>query len=301
MKHCFEHNVQWGSVLSMRLDVHLQEEYPDVSRAQLQRLIKAGSVFVNGKSETKNGFKLREFDTVTLEYDFTAPIVFQHIEIPILYEDADCVVINKPLGTLTHSKGAFNPEPTVATWLAERPSFDLVNDDVNMRSGIVHRLDRATSGVMICAKNQEALTHLQKQFQDRKAKKTYAARIAGLIEPLRAMIDLPIERNPKQPQRFRVGHNGKPSQTEYEVIKTVDQKGDVDTILELKPTTGRTHQLRVHLEYLKRPIVGDVFYDGRVADRLYLHAHKLEITLPNKRRQTFEADIPEDFYKTDIV
>src|SRR5690606_15653822 len=146
---------------------------------------------------------------------------FDDIDIPVIYEDDDCVVICKPLGILTHSKGMYNPEATVATWLSKRPQFNLVNDEVNMRSGIVHRLDRATSGVMICAKNQEALTHLQKQFQHRKAKKTYTARITGGISPERALIDLPIERNPKMPQRFRVGQNGKSSQTMYEVIKSV--------------------------------------------------------------------------------
>lgn len=275
----------------MRLDAYLQVQYPAISRAQLQRLIKSGVVYVNGTAQSKAGFVVKQDDYVVVDYDLEGPIVYESIELPVLYEDKNCVVINKPLGILTHSKGAFNPEPTVATWLVERPDFDLSNDDSNIRSGIVHRLDRATSGVMICAKNQVALRHLQKQFQDRKAKKTYVARVAGIVEPPEALIDLPIERNPKQPQRFRVGQNGKSAQTAYTTLRTVAK----DTLLELKPVTGRTHQLRVHLNYLQHPIVGDAFYEGRTASRLFLHAQSLEITLPSKIRQTFTAPLPPEF------
>jgi 23S rRNA pseudouridine1911/1915/1917 synthase len=281
----------------MRLDLNLQERFPDVSRGVLQRLIRDGKVSVNETVRTKNGFAVKDRDNVKVDFDFDAKPIVEKIDMPVIYEDDDCVVVNKPIGILTHSKGAYNPEATVASWLADRPGFELENNDINMRSGIVHRLDRATSGVMICAKNQAALTHLQKQFQDRKAKKTYIARIEGTIKPEEALIDLPIERNPKQPQRFRVGHNGKPSQTGYLMTQSIEHKKGIDSILELKPLTGRTHQLRVHLDYMKHPIVGDTFYDGRPAKRLYLHAYQLEITLPNRTRQTFTAEVPPDFYE----
>lgn len=280
----------------MRLDVYLQLQYPNISRAHLQRLIKEGDVHVNGKSQSKTGYSVKESDQISVQYDFDAKPVIPHIELPVLYEDDACVVINKPIGVLTHSKGSFNPEATVATWLSERKGFDFPEiDDINERRGIVHRLDRATSGVMICAKNPAALKHLQKQFQDRKAKKTYIARVEGHISPDKALVDLPIERNPKQPQRFRVGKNGKSAQTSYVTQKTI---GD-DSIIELKPVTGRTHQLRVHLHYLKHPIVGDTFYEGRAAERLFLHAKSLEITLPNKDRETFIAPEPPEFYTMD--
>jgi 23S rRNA pseudouridine1911/1915/1917 synthase len=275
----------------VRLDTYLQNQYPQVSRAQLQRLIKSGVVFVNGTTQTKAGYVVRESDYIALDHDLDTPPVIESIELPVLYEDEDCVVINKPVGILTHSKGAFNPEPTVATWLAERPNFVLPVDAESMRSGIVHRLDRATSGVMICAKNQKALKHLQKQFQDRKAKKTYVAKVMGAVHPLEALIDLPIERNPKEPQRFRVGQNGKASQTTYTVI----EENDTASLLVLKPYTGRTHQLRVHLNYINHPIIGDTFYGGAEADRLYLHALSLEITLPSKHRDTFTAPLPKSF------
>ena len=159
------------------------------------------------------------------------------------------------------------------------------------RSGIVHRLDRVTSGVMICAKTPEALESLQKQFALRKTEKTYLAIVSGNLSPDKALIDMPIERNPKKPQTFRVGPNGKLAKTRYEVVKTVPGY----SLVRLQPETGRTHQLRVHLAQLGHPIVGDSLYGGQPADRVYLHALSLAITLPNGKRQTFEAPEPASF------
>jgi 23S rRNA pseudouridine1911/1915/1917 synthase len=280
----------------MRLDIYLHQQHPDISRATLQRFIKNGKAFVNKKPELKSSYLVNDSDVIELKTDIAPEVPVSTFEVPVIYEDADCVVINKPIGMLTHSKGAFNPEMTIASWLADRPHFSFTEESVNSRRGIVHRLDRATSGVMICAKNPTALKHLQKQFQDRKAKKTYVARAEGKITPELALIDLPIERNPKSPQRFRVGQNGKPAQTKYEVKKALQD----DSIVILQPLTGRTHQIRVHLNYIKHPIVGDTFYGGKPAQRLYLHASDLEITLPNKTRQTFSSPVPDDFYEENI-
>jgi 23S rRNA pseudouridine1911/1915/1917 synthase len=277
----------------MRLDVYLHQQYPEISRAALQRFIKEGKVLVNKKPQIKASYLVDDSDTVELRISTKESPATDTFSVDVLYEDNDCVVVNKPEGMLTHSKGAFNPEVTVASWLARRSSFDFIKDDVNPRQGIVHRLDRATSGVMIGAKNPTALKHLQKQFQDKKAKKVYVARVEGELNPEVALIDLPIERNPKSPQRFRVGQNGKPAQTKYRVKKILG----ADSVVTLQPLTGRTHQIRVHLNYIKHPIVGDTFYGGRTADRLYLHASDLEITLPNKNRRTFSANVPRNFYK----
>ncbi|MBI5357927.1 RluA family pseudouridine synthase [Candidatus Saccharibacteria bacterium] len=271
-----------------RLDIALEQLQPELSRASVQKLIKMKKVSVNGAVIEKPSYKISESD----EIDFSLPEdEILEIELPIIYEDDDCVVIEKPVGLLTHSKGTFNPEATVETWLRPRTK----GFDDSDRSGIVHRLDRATSGVMICAKNPEALSWLQKQFSTRKVKKTYLAVIEGSLKTPEALIDMPIERNPKQPQRFRVGHNGKPAQTYYKVIKEFESKDDLYSLVELKPTTGRTHQLRVHLNYLKKPILGDEFYDGKKANRLYLHAHELEITMPSKERKVFSSKMPKDF------
>ena len=123
---------------------------------------------------------------------------------PIIFEDANCLVINKPVGVLSHSKGAYNPEATVATFIEPKLS-GMIGD----RAGIVHRLDRATSGVMICAKTPEALSYLQKQFSQRKVKKTYYAVIPGQLEPEEALIDIPIERDPQNPKTFRASQTGR--------------------------------------------------------------------------------------------
>ncbi len=269
-----------------RLDQYVVRHNPTLSRSFAVRMIEDGNVIVNGESQLKAGYKVRDNDKITIDFDEAKAVVFPEIEIPIIYEDDDCVVINKPVGLLTHSKGAFNPEATVSTWLRSR-----MKSPKGERAGIVHRLDRATSGVMICAKTPEALSFLQKQFSQRKVKKSYCAVVQGVMKQPEAIIDMPIERNPKKPQTFRVGSNGKSALTHYKVISASHSL----TLLELKPTTGRTHQLRVHLENLGHPIVGDTFYGGQAADRLMLHAASLEITLPSRERKVFEVPVPKEF------
>lgn len=275
-------------VEKIRLDQKTLEALPSLSRASVIKLIKDGKVSVNGVVITKAGSKVYTTDAVTVDYDTETLAEIPEINLPVLYEDDDCVVIDKPEGILTHSKGAFNPEATVATWLSKNTKGF---ESDGQRNGIVHRLDRATSGVMICAKTPEALSWLQKQFSTRKVKKTYIAIIEGKMDPPEAVINMPIERNPKQPQRFRVGSNGKASVTEYYTKKNLEDF----TLLQLRPLTGRTHQLRVHLAYQGHPIVGDTFYSGKPAERLYLHAHKLELTLPNRERKVFISKVPASF------
>ena len=269
-----------------RLDQYVVEQFPEASRAFATKLIERGKVLVNKKAQLKAGYKLRPADKIKIEYVAEVEAEIPEITIPVLYEDKDCVVINKPLGLLTHSKGAFNPEPTVASWLSSRAT-----GMTGERAGIVHRLDRATSGVMICAKTPEALSWLQKQFSTRKVKKSYVAIVEGELTLPEAIIDMPIARNPKKPQTFRVGSNGKAAVTAYKVLETSENR----SLVELKPTTGRTHQLRVHLAHIKHPIVGDTFYQGAIADRLYLHALSLEITLPNRQRKVFTSPLPKEF------
>lgn len=280
---------------AQRLDQEVVALMPTLSRAFAAKLIQQGNVQVNGAVELKAGYKLRPADVVTVDYDDQAELAIPTIDLEVLYEDADCVVINKPVGTLTHSKGAFNPEASVATWLRQRLATEVwegtTDQSGNARAGIVHRLDRATSGVMICAKTPAALSWLQKQFSQRRAKKTYMAIVSGELAEPQATIDMPIERNPKKPQTFRVGSNGRSAVTDYVVTDT----NESCSLLTLRPTTGRTHQLRVHLAHLGHPIVGDTFYGGLPADRLYLHAANLEITLPDHQRHSFSAPLPELF------
>jgi len=272
---------------AQRLDQKVIEIIPELSRGFAARLIEDGKVTVNGTIQTKAGYKLRENDVVLVDYDVSQLGQIPDIDLPVLYEDDDCVVINKPVGILSHSKGRFNPEATVATWLRSR-----LKGLSGERGGIVHRLDRATSGVMICAKTPEALSWLQKQFATRNVHKTYAAVISGIIEPEEAVIDMPIERNPKAPATFRVGPQGKHAKTAYRTVKS----SGAYSLLELRPETGRTHQLRVHLSHFHHPIVGDALYGGEAAVRLYLHAEQLEITiLAGHERKVFDAPLPSAF------
>lgn len=271
-----------------RLDVAVLNLYPNHSRSLVQKLIKNGYVSVNGEIITKTGTMVSGRQRIDIDISILKDPTDQ-LNLDILYEDENCAVIVKPVGVLTHSKGAYNPEPTVLSWLKEREHYTFSRDDT--RGGVVHRLDRATSGVLICAKNKKTLGVLQKQFQLRTTKKIYAAVVAGIPVPSKVILDLPIERNPKKPQTFRVGINGKASQTTYEVISS----GETSSLLRLYPLTGRTHQLRVHMAYIKHPIVGDNLYAGKPADRLYLHAEQLEITLPGGIRKNFTAKIPKDF------
>ncbi len=271
-----------------RLDVFIVEQLPQLSRAFVQKLCDRSKILVNDQP-AKAGYRLRTKDKVGIDYNLNKFGNVATIDLPILYEDDDCVVIDKPTGLLSHSKGAFNPEPTVATWLSRH----ITSNGTSNREGIVHRLDRGTSGVMICAKTENALSWLQKQFSTRKVKKVYLAIIKGSLEPAEAIIDMPIERNPKHPQTFRVGTTGKPATTVYETLKSNDNY----SLVKLTPQTGRTHQLRVHLKQLGHPIIGDNLYGGEPANRLYLHALSLELTLPSHQRRTFEAALPKEFNK----
>lgn len=269
---------------SKRFDVVATQMLPMLSRAYVHVLIEGKRILLNGEQE-KPGYKLRSGDVITTDFDPKEIDQIADIDLPVLYEDDNVLVINKPEGVISHSRGRYWNEPSVASFVRQKTGQE------GERSGIVHRLDRATSGVMICAKNAEAMSFLQKQFSERKVKKTYMAIVKGHMKLTKAIIDMPIERNPKAPATFRVGANGKPSQTKYAVI---EQRQGYD-VVKLEPLTGRTHQLRVHLTHQKHPIVGDTLYDGEPADRLFLHAFSLEITLPNGERRTFDAPLPSAF------
>jgi 23S rRNA pseudouridine1911/1915/1917 synthase len=267
----------------MRLDKYCADYWPEHSRATWQKYIAAGYVKVNGEVVTSAKKPLGEDDAVTV--DIPENPNFDDDVLPILYEDDDVVVINKPTGVLTHPKGTIIDEFSVAEFMRTRSNFP--GSD---RPGIVHRLDRDTSGVIIAAKTPEALSFLAKQFADRKAKKTYIAVLDGIPKLDEAEINLPIGRNPKAPSTFRISAEGKPAQTTYKVLADNGKQA----LAILKPLTGRTHQLRVHMAHLNTPIFGDRVY-GKEADRLYLHARDLEITLPNRERKTFTAPLPIGF------
>ncbi len=268
-----------------RLDIHLSTVFdPSISRSLWQKYVKAGHVSVNQRVVTTPKFEVDETDEIAIKLPEQEQA---SAELPMLYEDDDVMVVNKPSGLLTHAKGGLSTEPTVAEIIRPKTSFAPDTD----RPGIVHRLDRDTSGVLIIAKTADAAAHLQRQFAQRTTKKTYLAATDGVPKLAAAKIDLPIDRNPSAPSTFRIDPNGKPAQTTYRVLTSTDNQA----LIELDPTTGRTHQLRVHMAYLNTPILGDRVYGKPNTSRLMLHAHKLEITLPSGERKTFEAAVPKEF------
>jgi len=271
----------------MRLDSYMAQYWPERSRAQWQKLIETEHVRVNGEFVTKASFELGEDDEVTIKAP-KPPVLDGTID--VIYEDDHVLVMNKPAGVLSHAKGLMPDEFTVAEFVRRHLHFQ--PDENENRAGIVHRLDRETSGVIIAAKDEQAVKQLQRQFHDRNAKKTYIAVVYGIPKHPEAMIDLPLGRNPKRPSSFRVDASGKAAQTTY---RTLGSNGTY-SVFELKPTTGRTHQLRVHLAHIGTPIVGDNLYsDGKgPTGRMCLHASELEITIPEGQRRTFSAPLPPD-------
>ena len=249
-------------------------------------MITAGQILVDGKI-AKNAKQLVGIESnVKIE---SKQQKFTPIKYETIYEDDDIIVINKPAGMLTHAKGVIAEEFTAADIVKPITNYKA---DTN-RPGIIHRLDRNTSGVLLMVKNSDAASKIQKQFSQRTIKKTYYAIVCGIPDQHKAFIDLPIERNPSRPSTFRVGANGKSAQTSYEVERSIIKKNI--SLIKLQPKTGRTHQLRVHMQYLNTPILGDLVYGGKPAERMFLHAESLEVTLLSGERKLFKAPLPDEF------
>lgn len=273
----------------MRLDVLVASLYPSFTRSSLELLFDKQMVLVNHKP-AKPSYKVKPNDSVEVNETYLTADP-PPIKLPVIYEDHDVIVIDKPSGMLTHSKGALNLEPSVASFIKPKITDTRLSGN---RAGIVHRLDRGTSGVIIAAKTLSAQKWLQRQFSTRKAKKIYLAIVEGSPDPKKALIQAPIVRNPSRPQVFIVSATGKPADTEYEVKKEVLKDGKIYSEVELRPKTGRTHQLRVHMAYINHPIVGDPVY-GHGGRGMLLHAASLELALPGGKPKQFKAKLPRRF------
>ena len=264
----------------VRLDVLMTEIFKSYNRSTLQKFIENGYVRVKGEVANKPNQKFERGTYIKLE--LPDEVRNSDIEPEIIYDDDNVLVVNKPCGMLSEPRGQYCPEKTLGDY-----------------GYIAHRLDRDTSGVVIIAKTEEVQLFLKKQFKDREVSKTYVAVVLGQLKLETARLDLPLIRNLKRPTTFLVGANGKPAETFYKVMKS---NGDL-SLVELMPTTGRTHQLRVHMKYLGHPILGDRVYGdtkatatlGLKPERLYLHAEKLKIRLPDGGVKTFTAPMPQEF------
>ncbi len=222
------------------------------------------------------------------------------MNIQILYEDNSLMVINKPAGTVVNRVETEKGE-TIQDWLENNFQFSIFNFQ-NLRSGIVHRLDKETSGCLIIAKTEEAFVDLQRQFRERVVKKEYLALVHGRVEPKEGTIKVPIARSHHDRDKFAVVVGGRISETGYEVVSQFAIGNSQLALLRIYPKTGRTHQIRVHFKYFGHPLVSDEKYAGNIAledrkwcPRIFLHAAKIEFYHPlNKNIISIEADLPLD-------
>ena len=263
-----------------RLDRYLAAQLADHSRAEVQRWIKEGLARVNARP-ARPGMALKPGDVVTLTIPEPAPTELLPEDIPlvILYEDEDVIAIDKPAGMVVHPAVGHSRGTLVNAILWHFPGLEGVGE--GGRPGIVHRLDKDTSGIILVAKNPRAHRHLQAQFKDRTISKTYLALVHGHLKHSQGLIDAPIGRHARHRKRMAVvpANKGREAQTEYEVVAYYD----LNTLAAAHPLTGRTHQIRVHFASLGHPVVGDVVYGRRDVYRLgrhFLHAHRIRFRRP---------------------
>jgi len=277
---------------SGRLDKYLASVIPGLSRSHLQKLIGAGEVTVNGKT-AKPHLVLKDGDTVNIIMPPDRPSVPQAEEIPldIVFKDRDIVVVNKQAGLTMHPAGGHTSSTLVNALLAQFSR--LANSGEPMRPGIVHRLDRDTSGLTVIARTNKARENLLTQFKSRTVKKYYLALVKGRLEPETGAIEAPIGRNPVNRKKMTVIEGGREARTRYRVIKYYKK----DTLVEALPETGRTHQIRVHFAAIGHPVIGDPVYGVKtpLLRRQFLHAYKLGFNLPSSGEfKEFTSELPED-------
>lgn len=273
----------------MRLDEYIKTKY-DMSRSKAQKLNDDNLILVNGEHKN-NSYIVEDKDIIELlENKEYVPSKFKGENIPldIVYEDEDIVIINKRSGMVVHPASG-NYENTLVNALIYRYNLD----DTNLRSGIVHRIDKDTSGLVIVAKNDKTLELLTEMFKNKEIKKTYLAIVDGVINNKSGTINAPITRDVKDRKKMMVGKDGKNSITHFYVLKTFKN----NTYLSLNLETGRTHQIRVHMAYIGHPITNDKVYGKEnTSFGQYLHASKLEFIHPiTKKEIKVEAELPEEF------
>lgn len=281
-----------------RLDIYISKAYKVLSRTAIKRLLEEEKIHVNGKVE-KTSYKVKNGDNIEIEIPEAkeTKLEAQNIPVPVIYEDKDIIVVNKPKGMVVHPANG-NPDGTLVNAILAMCKGSLSGIGGEIRPGIVHRLDKDTSGLLIVAKNDEAHIKMSKQIQDRKVEKRYIALVRGNVPDDEATIDMPIARSKVDRKKMAVDKNGKEAVTHFKVLKRYGNY----TLLEIKIDTGRTHQIRVHMSYIGYPVVGDSVYSSGKnefgVEGQMLHARYLKFKHPITGKElNLEAPLPEYFEK----
>ena len=274
------------------MDRFLADRCPDLSRSRLQRLIAEGNVTLdNAPAKSASRLEVGQLVTVTVPDPLPSHLVPQDIPLNVVYQDGDILVVDKPAGLTVHPAPGHRDRTLVNAVLALCPDLQGIGGTV--RPGIVHRLDKDTSGLLVVAKNDQAHVYLANQLIKRGFTKIYLALVHGRLSPEEAVIEAPLGRDPRNRKRMAVVTGGREAETRYRVLRHYD----VYTLVEAKPSTGRTHQIRVHFASLGHPLAGDRTY-GRpdaLLDRHFLHAQVLGFRLPSTREYIeFTSELPAE-------
>ena len=272
----------------LRLDIFLAERLEGVSRNAVKNAIKNGYVRVGGSVCQRPSRRISSGEVVEWHAPVKPLLVPSAIPVPVIYEDDQIVVVNKPAGMVVHPGAGTDGRTLVEGLLATR---SLPVDDDPSRPGVVHRLDKETTGIIVVAKTAEALASLKKQFASRVVTKFYLALVEGEIEEEEGLIDAPVGRDPANPRMMAVIPRGRPAKTAFRVLQRLPRR----TLILLQPKTGRTHQLRVHMHYIGHPIIGDPLY-GPNGEHMLLHAWRIAFSHPESGQEVrFEAPVPSWF------
>jgi 23S rRNA pseudouridine1911/1915/1917 synthase len=280
-----------------RLDKFLVDCLPEFSRSRLQALIRDEKVAINGKIVVKSGASLLPGHVIQVTIPAQQPsgLIPEAIHLDVVFENEDLVLVNKPAGMVVHPSVGHTSGTLVHAALAYMPEIEGVGGEI--RPGVVHRLDKDTSGLILLAKNDHAHQWLQNQFRQRKVKKVYLALVDGKPPTPTGRVEAAIGRDSSHRKRMAVvtGEKGREATSEYFTLESFPHH----TLLEVHPLTGRTHQIRLHLAFVGCPIVGDIIYGHRhptiSLNRHFLHAARLTITLPGEKvEKTFEAPLPQE-------
>ncbi len=279
-----------------RLDAYIASKLNSISRTNVKRLVEDGNIVVNGRVQ-KVSYKVQENDEINVEIPEAKELDIQAENIPIevIYEDSDIIVVNKPKGLVVHPANG-NWDGTLVNAIMAICKDSLSGIGGEIRPGIVHRLDKDTSGLLIIAKNDKAHLNMSEQIKNREVKKIYYALVRGVIPENEATINMPIGRSTKDRKKMAVTKDGKEAITHFKVIERFPKY----TLLEVKIDTGRTHQIRVHLSEIGYPVVGDeVYSNGKNEFGVHgqlLHAKSLDFKHPITGKQMhLEAELPEEF------